>query len=89
MVIILVALAQFEREMTSQRVKENALSRLLKDGKINGAAEILGLDRDPDRRGHFIPNKAELKQAEQLFRYFLEVPSKYLSRTCYLSGNIL
>ncbi len=43
LVIILVALAQFEREMTSMRVKENALSRLLKDGKINGSAEILGL----------------------------------------------
>lgn len=60
MVIILVALAQFEREMTSQRVKENALNRLLKDGKINGAAEILGLDRDPKKAGHFLINFDEL-----------------------------
>ena len=61
MVIILVALAQFEREMTSQRVKENALNRLLKDGKINGAAEILGLGRDPERTGHFLVNEVAFK----------------------------
>ena len=66
MVIILVALAQFEREMTSQRVKENALNRLLKDGKINGAAEILGLDRDPNNTGHFLINPDELIKVERL-----------------------
>lgn len=75
-VIILVALAQFEREMTSLRVKENALARLLNDGKINGVAEILGLDRDPERRGHFKPNEKELKKVEELFQFFIEVPSK-------------
>lgn len=77
MVIILVALAQFEREMTSQRVRENALSRLLKDGKINGAAEILGLDRDPQRVGHFVVNAEELQRAEQILRLFLKSPSKH------------
>lgn len=49
-VIILVALAQFEREMTSLRTKENAIKRLLDDGKINGAGEILGLDSDPKKK---------------------------------------
>jgi len=75
-VIILVALAQFEREMTSLRVKENALTRLLNDGKINGGAPILGLDRDPKNSGHFRPNKEELKQVETLLNLFLKEPSK-------------
>jgi DNA invertase Pin-like site-specific DNA recombinase len=34
MVTILVSLAQFEREMTSKRVKDNAVSRLVNDGKM-------------------------------------------------------
>jgi DNA invertase Pin-like site-specific DNA recombinase len=75
-VIILVALAQFEREMTSQRVKENALNRLLKDGKINGAAEILGLDRDLTRPGHFLLNEEELLKVEKLLKIFLKFSSK-------------
>lgn len=76
MVIILMALAQFEREMTSQRVKENALNRLLKDGKINGAAEILGLDRDPNRAGHFLVNEEELLKIEKILKLFLMFSSK-------------
>ena len=76
MVIILVALAQFEREMTSQRVKENALNRLLKDGKINGAAEILGLDRDPKNTGHFLINHEELIKVEKILKLFLRFASK-------------
>lgn len=76
MVIILVALAQFEREMTSQRVRENALNRLLKDGKINGAAEILGLDRDPENPGHFLVNHEELIKAEKILSLFLRFSSK-------------
>jgi len=77
MVIILVALAQFEREMTSQRVKENALNRLLKDGKINGAGEILGLDRDPARPGHFLINEEELLKVEKILKLFLQFSSKH------------
>ena len=76
MVIILVALAQFEREMTSQRVKENALNRLLKDGKINGAAEILGLNRDPSSPGHFLINEEELIKVEKILKLFLQFSSK-------------
>lgn len=77
MVIILVALAQFEREMTSVRVKENALNRLLKDGKINGASEILGLSRDPKRAGHFLVNEEELSKVEQILKLFLKFSSKH------------
>lgn len=75
-VVILVALAQFEREMTSMRVRENALTRLLNDGKINGSSEILGLDRDPNKAGHFIKNEREMSQVENLMKIFLQVPGK-------------
>lgn len=76
MVVILVALAQFERETTGQRVKENARMRLLKDGKINGAGEILGLERDPSRKGHFVKNEDELRQVEEILKLYLQLPSK-------------
>jgi DNA invertase Pin-like site-specific DNA recombinase len=76
MVVVLVALAQFEREMTAVRVRENALARLLRDGKINGASEILGLDRDPELRGHFVANHEELAQVERVLKMFVAIPSK-------------
>lgn len=76
MVTILVSLAQFEREMTSTRVKENAKARLLKDGKINGAGEVLGLDKDPDKKGHFIINHDEVEILEQIFEIFLNSSSR-------------
>lgn len=77
-VVILVALAQFEREMTSMRVKENALNRLLSDGKINGANEVLGLDRDPNRAGHYIRNEDEIKRIETIYKLFLELSNRNL-----------
>jgi DNA invertase Pin-like site-specific DNA recombinase len=76
MVVVLVALAQFEREMVAMRVRENAAARLLRDGKINGSAPILGLDRDPARKGHFIKNAEGLKKVEQLLRLYVAFGSK-------------
>ncbi len=76
MVVVFAALAQFERETTGQRVKENARMRLLTDGKINGAGEILGLDRDPSNPGHFIRNDEELRIVTEIFKQFLKLPSK-------------
>lgn len=75
-VVILVALAQFEREMTSTRVRENTITRLLSDGRINGAGEILGLLRDPNRKGHFITDEAGLAMAEKILRLFVKLSSK-------------
>jgi hypothetical protein len=62
--------------MTAYRVKENVLARLLKDGKINGAAEILGLDRDPEKNGHFLPNKEELARVEIILNLFQKFSSR-------------
>lgn len=74
--LILVALAQFERELTGKRVKENVATRLLKEGKINGAGELLGLVRDPQRKGHFVLDEEGLKNAELIMKLFLKFSSK-------------
>ena len=91
LVIILVALAQFEREMTSVRVKENALARLLKDGKINGAAEILGLIKDPSTKGHFLVDEEEVVKLEKILKLFVRVSSKKklleIARSTGLTGK--
>ena len=76
LVIILIALASFEREMTGIRVRENALTRLLKDGKINGSAEILGLVKDPQRTGHYIIDHDEVERLEKTLKLFLKLSSK-------------
>ncbi len=76
MVTILCGLGEFERRTTSMRVKENGRARLIKDGKINGAGEILGLDKDPDRKGHFIINNNEVKDLEKIFEIFLNSSSR-------------
>jgi DNA invertase Pin-like site-specific DNA recombinase len=74
--VILVAMAQFESQMTGTRVKANVATRLIKEGKINGASELLGLVRDPSRKGHFIVDPDGLKKAEHVLTLFLKFSSK-------------
>lgn len=77
MLVILVALAQFEREMASHRVKENNFIRLIEDGKINGAAEIPGLIRNPDKNGdQFLVDEHGLKAAEAIMKLFVQFACK-------------
>lgn len=76
MLTILIALAQFEREITSQRVRENALSRLITSGKINGAAEILGLVRNSNNPGEFVRDEEGLQKTEKILNLFLNLSSK-------------
>jgi site-specific DNA recombinase len=75
---LMAALAQMERELTSQRVKAGARQRLKSEGKINGAKELLGLDPDlsPNRLGHFIANPGELDSVEKILEVFLKSASK-------------
>lgn len=87
-VTMLVTLAQFEREMTGLRVKDNAKARLITDGKINGTIEVLGLDKDPDRIGHFVPNREEIKTVELVFEIYLVSPSKRETIKILKSKNI-
>lgn len=78
MLTILMAFAEFERNSTGERVKLNARSRLMTDGKINGACEILGLDSDKKSavKGHFIINHEEIKIVKQIFDIFLLTSSR-------------
>lgn len=76
MITVIVALAQFERELTGTRVRENSLARLVKDGKINGATEILGLVSDVTRRGHFTTDPDGVLTAMHIMKLFLKVSSK-------------
>jgi len=76
LVVILVALAEFEREMTRVRGINNALTRLFKDGKINGASEILGLKRETERKGHFVVDPDGLAKLEKLLKLILKFSSK-------------
>jgi site-specific DNA recombinase len=69
-------LSQFEREMTASRVRENAISRLLESGRINGATALLGMNNDPKKKGHFIRNDEEIKVVEQIFKIYLKTSSQ-------------
>lgn len=80
---VLSSMAQFEREMTAQRVKVNAKSRLVSFGKINGASEVLGLVKDPDekRKGHFVIDSDEVKTLEKILKLYIRVRSRSQLRT--------
>jgi site-specific DNA recombinase len=55
---IMMALAEFEREQTSDRNKEATLARAER-GLWNGG-QLIGYDLDPDRKGNLIPNDKEV-----------------------------
>lgn len=73
---VLIAMAEYERRLTSMRVRENALSRLLSDGKINGSAPVLGLDKDSKRKGHYVINEEERDRLNKILNLFLNHSSK-------------
>ena len=56
-ITIMMALAEFEREQTSERNKDATLARAER-GLWNGG-QLLGYDLDPDRKGNLIPNERE------------------------------
>lgn len=72
---ILAASAEFERKMTALRVKRNITSRLRTDGKINGSSAILGLDKCPNRKGHYVVNESEQNSLIRLLSIYLDSTS--------------
>ncbi len=78
-VTILMAVAQAEREITAMRVRENVLARLIKNGKINGSAAILGIKRDINRKGHFVIDPAGVSILRKVLNTYLEEPSKKIT----------
>lgn len=73
LITICVALAEFERELTSDRTSENMLARARR-GLRNGT-QVLGLDIDPSKKGYLIPNEAEKPVVNLAFDKYLETGS--------------
>jgi site-specific DNA recombinase len=70
---ILIALAEMERELTSQRTSEAMADRAMR-GLWNGG-QLLGYDLDPQRRGYLIPNSMEELLVNLGFDTYLELGS--------------
>jgi site-specific DNA recombinase len=66
---ILMVFAEFEREMTAERTRRNALERARR-GLANGGPPPLGYKRDPENKGHLlIDDSAKIVRA--IFRAYL------------------
>lgn len=74
-VYIIIALGQFERETTSERVSINCHTRAIK-GLVNGGAAPLGYSRDPEKPGLFVVNEEEAAIVKTIFATFLEEGSR-------------
>ena len=68
---IIMALAQFERELTAERIKNNFYARALR-GLSNGGTLFLGYDRNPKQSGSFIVNDKEAAIVKEIFKLYLE-----------------
>lgn len=80
LVYIIIALGQFEREQTSERVSVNCHSRAVR-GLLNGGPAPLGYDKHPEKPGILIVNEEEAKIVNQIFQTFLNQGSR--AKTVY------
>lgn len=74
-VYIIIALGQFERETTSERVSMNCHTRAVK-GFLNGGRLPLGYDRHPEKSGLLLVNEEEAEIVRTIFQIFLEEGSR-------------
>jgi site-specific DNA recombinase len=72
-VTIMMALAEFEREQTSERNQETSAARAER-GLWNGG-QLLSYDLDPEHRGHLIPNPQEVVLVNYAIDSYLELGS--------------
>ncbi|MBL7545101.1 MAG: recombinase family protein [Bdellovibrionaceae bacterium] len=75
MVYIIIALGQFEREQTSERVAVNCHSRALR-GLLNGGQAPMGYDKHPEKPGLLIVNNEEAEKVKTIFNMFLQTGSR-------------
>lgn len=71
---IIIALAQFEREMTSERVKNNLKARAGR-GLYNGGYVPLGFRIDPAKKGHLFVDETEAPLVVEIFDLVLKMGS--------------
>lgn len=74
-VYIIIALGQFERETTSERVSINCHTRAVK-GFLNGGPAPLGYDKHPENKSVLIVNEEEAEKVRTIFQIFLEEGSR-------------
>ena len=72
-VTMMMALAEFEREQTSERNREASLARAER-GLWNGS-QLFGYDPDPKNRGHLLPNEQEAAIVNFAFDHYLKCGS--------------
>lgn len=75
MVYVIIALGQFEREQTSERVSVNCHSRAVR-GLLNGGVAPLGYDKNADKKGILEINEKEAEAVRMIFNLYLEQGSK-------------
>lgn len=75
MVYIIIALGQFEREQTSERVAVNCHSRAMR-GLLNGGVAPLGYGKHPEKPGLLIVNEVESEIVKTIFSTFLKCGSR-------------
>jgi site-specific DNA recombinase len=68
-ITIMMALAQFEREQTSERTRDATAARA--DRGLWNGGRLLGYDLDPDRKGYPIPNVDEVALVNFAFDTYL------------------
>lgn len=85
-ITIMMALAEFEREQTSERNKDATLARA--DRGLWNGGQILGYDLDPTKKGHLIVNEKEKAIVNFAFDTYLKCggiieTARRLSEQCY------
>ena len=63
---IMIALYEFEREQTVERIRNNYYARSLR-GLLNGGSPLLGYDRDIEKSGNLVVNEQEAETVRSLF----------------------
>lgn len=81
---IMIALYEFEREQTVERIKNNYWVRSLR-GLLNGGSPFLGYDRDLQKSGNLVVNEPEADTVRWLFDAYFKSGS--LSETLRLANS--
>ena len=72
-ITIMMALAEFEREQTSERTREACIARA--DRGLWTGSQLIGYDIDPVHKGHIIPNEQEKALVNFTFDAYLKCGS--------------
>lgn len=72
-ITIMMALAEFEREQTSERTRESVFARAVR-GLWNGS-QLIGYDLNPQKKGHLLVNEKEKALVQFAYQTYLQCGS--------------